>query len=50
MLSDDAEPAAVVEDVEDGAAAGLLISFKSEVLMELRVLAIVPMRQLSAVI
>ena len=43
MLSDDAEPAAAVEEVEDGAVAGLLISFRSEVLIELRVLAIVPM-------
>jgi len=43
MLSDDAESAAVVVEVEDGAAAGLLISFRSEVLIELRVLAIVPM-------
>ena len=47
MESDDAEPAAVVEEVEDGAAAGLLISFSSEVLIELRVLAIVPMGLLS---
>ena len=44
MVSDDAEPGAVVDEVEDGEAAGLLISFKSEVLIELRVLAIVPMR------
>ena len=49
MVSDDAEPGAVVEEVEDGEAAGLLISFSSEVLIELRVLAIVPMDLLSAV-
>jgi hypothetical protein len=33
--------------VEDGEEAGLLISFRSEVLMELRVLAIIPMSLLS---
>ena len=48
MLSDDAEPAAVVAELDDGEVAGLLISFSSEVLIELRVLAIVPMDLLSA--
>jgi len=37
----------VVVEVEDGEEAGLLISFRSEVLMELRVLAIIPMSLLS---
>ncbi len=49
MVSEDAEPAAVVAELEDGEAAGLLISFRREVLMELRVLAIVPMSLLSTV-
>ena len=42
MLSDEEELIAVVVEVEEGEEAALLISFRRELLMELRLLAIDP--------